>query len=108
MADRLHLGPSFPNHTPSPRLRNRATAWPCPAGIALMNHDLEWNAGELSCGDLVLELRQRMRAAPGKVFKVIALDAGAPADLPAWCRMTGHQLLAEEPTQQAYWIRAKS
>ena len=108
VADRLHLGLSFPNHTPSPRLRNRATAWPCPAGIAPMNHDLEWNAGELSCGDLVLELRQRMRAAPGKVLKVIALDAGAPADLPAWCRMTGHQLLAEEPTQQAYWIRAKS
>ncbi len=73
-----------------------------------MNHDLEWNAGELSCGDLVLELRQRMRQAPGKVFKVTALDAGAPADLPAWCRMTGHQLLADDPTLKCYWIRAKA
>ncbi|MCI4428333.1 MAG: sulfurtransferase TusA family protein [Burkholderiales bacterium] len=73
-----------------------------------MKHDLEWNAGELSCGDLVLELRQRMRLAPGKVFRIVALDAGAPSDLPAWCRMTGHQMLAQDPTQQTYWIRARS
>jgi tRNA 2-thiouridine synthesizing protein A len=72
-----------------------------------MNCDFEWNAGDLSCGDLVLELRQRVRQAPGKVFKVTALDAGAPADLPAWCRMTGNALLAHDPATQAYWIRAK-
>ena len=72
-----------------------------------MNCDFEWNAGDLSCGDLVLELRQRVRQAPGKVFKVTALDAGAPADLPAWCRMTGNPLLAHDPATQAYWIRAK-
>ena len=72
-----------------------------------MQHDLEWNAGEMSCGDLVLELRRRVREAPGRVFKVIALDAGAPADLPAWCRMTGHELLAHDALLKAYWIRAK-
>ena len=43
--------------------------------MTTMNHDLEWNAGELGCGELVLELRMRMRQAPGKVFKLIALDA---------------------------------
>ena len=72
-----------------------------------MNHDFEWNAGELGCGDLVLELRQRVRAAPGKVFKVIALDAGAPADIPAWCGMTGNPLLAQDAATKSYWIRAK-
>ena len=72
-----------------------------------MNCDFEWNAGDRSCGDLVLELRQRVRQAPGKVFKVTALDAGAPSDLPAWCRMTGNALLAHEVATQAYWIRAK-
>ena len=72
-----------------------------------MQHDLEWNAGEMSCGDLVLELRRRVREAPGSVIKVIALDAGAPADLPAWCRMTGHTLLAQDQQLKAYWIRAK-
>jgi tRNA 2-thiouridine synthesizing protein A len=73
-----------------------------------MHHDIEWNAGEMSCGDLVLELRRRVREAPGRVIKVIALDAGAPADLPAWCRMTGHELLAHDVPLKAYWIRAKS
>jgi len=72
-----------------------------------MHHDLEWNAGEMSCGDLVLELRRRVREAPGRVIKVTALDAGAPADLPAWCRMTGHALLAQDAQLKAYWIRAK-
>jgi tRNA 2-thiouridine synthesizing protein A len=72
-----------------------------------MEYDLEWNAGELGCGELVLELRARVRAAPGKVFKVIALDPGAPADIPAWCGMTGHPLLAHDPALKAFWIRAK-
>jgi tRNA 2-thiouridine synthesizing protein A len=72
------------------------------------SHDIEWNAGDLSCGDLVLELRRRVRAAPGQVFKVIARDPGAPADLPAWCSMTGHQLLDQDTAAAAYWIRAKT
>jgi tRNA 2-thiouridine synthesizing protein A len=71
-------------------------------------HDVEWDAGDLACGDLVLELRRRVRAAPGLVFKLIARDPGAPADLPAWCGMTGHQLLAEDVPAQTWWIRAKS
>ena len=54
----------------------------------------EWNAGELGCGELVLELRHRLAALrAGDVLKLVALDAGAPADIPAWCRMTGHSLL---------------
>jgi tRNA 2-thiouridine synthesizing protein A len=56
----------------------------------------------------VLELRRRVRAAPGLVFKLIARDPGAPADLPAWCGMTGHQLLAEDVAAQTWWIRAKA
>lgn len=70
-------------------------------------HDIEWDAGDLACGDLVLELRRRVRAAPGQVFKLIARDPGAPADLPAWCGMTGHQLLAADVAAQTWWIRAK-
>ena len=72
-----------------------------------MEHDIEWDAGQLGCGELVLDLRTRARSAPGKVFKVIALDPGAPADIPAWCGMTGHQLLAHDPHSKAFWIRAK-
>ena len=67
---------------------------------------LEWNAGELGCGELVLELRLRLEAmAPGQVLKLTALDPGAPADLPAWCRMTGHRL--ENQRHPVYLIRRK-
>ena len=56
-------------------------------------HAAEWDAGDLGCGDLVLELRVRMQAlAPGQTLLLTARDPGAPADLPAWCGLTGHKL----------------
>jgi tRNA 2-thiouridine synthesizing protein A len=58
---------------------------------------VEWNAGDLSCGDLVLELRLKLRGLPpGAILHLVALDRGAREDIPAWCRMTGHRLLAAE------------
>jgi tRNA 2-thiouridine synthesizing protein A len=66
--------------------------------------DAEWDAGGLGCGDLVLQLMLRLRAmAPGHVLRLTALDAGAAADVPAWCRMTGHTLLNAQPP--VYLIR---
>jgi len=54
----------------------------------------------------VLELRRRLEAmAPGQVLKLTALDPGAPADLPAWCRMTGHTLVNRQ--HPVYLIRRK-
>ena len=66
-----------------------------------------WDAGALGCGELVLELRNRLRAMPGAVLKVVATDPGAPADIPAWCRLTGNALLRQETAACSYWIRAK-
>lgn len=65
-----------------------------------------WNAGDKGCGELVLELRMRLKAMPGQVLRLTATDAGAPEDLPAWCRMTRHELLRAEPP--VYWIRARA
>jgi len=71
---------------------NGVTA-PAPSPVAAPVADAEWDAGDMACGDLVLELRQRMRTlAPGQVLRVAARDPGAPQDLPAWCGMTGHSL----------------
>jgi tRNA 2-thiouridine synthesizing protein A len=54
----------------------------------------------------VLELKLRLdRLRPGHVLKLVALDPGAPADLPAWCRMTGHTLVSA--THPVYLIRRK-
>jgi tRNA 2-thiouridine synthesizing protein A len=59
--------------------------------------DAEWDAGDLACGDLILQLRGRMDSMrPGHVLRLVARDLGAPEDLPAWCRLTGHALLAAE------------
>jgi NifU-like protein involved in Fe-S cluster formation/TusA-related sulfurtransferase len=66
-----------------------------------------WDAGGLGCGELVIELRNRLRAMPGATMRLIALDPGAPEDIPAWCRMTGHQLVAEERETCSYWIKAR-
>ena len=52
-----------------------------------------WDAGDLGCGELVVELRFRLAdLAPGDLFHLIAHDPGAREDLPAWCRMTRHPL----------------
>ena len=66
-----------------------------------------WNAGETGCGRLIVELSRTLAALdPGDLLEVTALDAGAPADLPAWCRMTGHSLIsAKHPT---YIIRNRT
>ena len=57
--------------------------------------DFQWDAGETGCGQLIVGLRNRIESLPpGALLEVIARDAGAPADLPAWCRMTGHTLVS--------------
>lgn len=68
--------------------------------------DKEWDAGHKGCGEIVMELRIVMQSlAPGAVLRVTAHDAGAPEDVPAWCRMTEHTLLnAQHPH---YWIQRR-
>lgn len=54
-----------------------------------------WDAGAMGCGDLVIELRRRLAPLPpGSLFELTALDPGAPEDIPAWCGLTGHELVA--------------
>ena len=68
--------------------------------------DTEWDAGAMGCGELLLELHLRLLVMkPRQVFKLVARSAGAPMEMPAWCRMTGHRLLrADHPN---YWIERK-
>ena len=70
-------------------------------------HNAEWDAGEMGCGDLVLELRTRLQSLkPGEVLRIIAKNSGALEDLPAWCRMTGHTLVASR--HPVYLIKRKT
>ncbi|MHC4819495.1 MAG: sulfurtransferase TusA family protein [Planctomycetota bacterium] len=77
------------------------------ARVGPVPHDVEWDAGDIGCGDLVLELRLRMQGlAPGQVLLLTATDVGAPTDLPAWCRLTGHRLAGQKHPR--YWIEKGS
>jgi len=65
-----------------------------------------WDAGHMSCGDLVLALRIRLQSMPGgAILQVTARDPAAPEDLPAWCRLTGNRLVRGEHPD--YFIRRK-
>lgn len=60
----------------------------------------QWAAGETGCGVLIVGLKREIhRIQAGELLRVTALDAGAAADIPAWCRLTGHTLVAaDHPT----------
>jgi tRNA 2-thiouridine synthesizing protein A len=68
--------------------------------------DARWDAGDLGCGELVLELRFKLlELPPGGIIAVTARDPAAPVDLPAWCGLCGHSLLhARHPD---YFIQRK-
>jgi tRNA 2-thiouridine synthesizing protein A len=62
-------------------------------------HDQRFDAGETGCGEILVDLKLFLRAVPsGARVLITAHDAGAPVELPAWCRLSGHALLrAEHP-----------
>ena len=56
-----------------------------------------WDAGDMGCGELIVKLAGRLRALPpGAVLELVSSDPGSPEDLPSWCRLTGHTLVAAE------------
>ena len=74
----------------------------------LPHADYELDLGEQGCGQLLIELLFAMRKlAPGQTLLVTAYDPAAAGDIAAWCRMTGHELLAEQEGEQRnrYFLR---
>ncbi|KOF53357.1 MULTISPECIES: sulfurtransferase TusA family protein [unclassified Achromobacter] len=66
-----------------------------------------WDAGHMGCGELILKLRKHLKKMPGKVMRVVAHDAGAIHDIPAFCRMTRNELERYEPETHTFWIRSR-
>lgn len=70
-----------------------------------------YDAGQLGCGDgPLLTIAQRLKAmAPGAVLEIRSTDPGVAADLPAWCRMVGHDFLGGGggDFQGRYFVRRK-
>ena len=67
------------------------------------------DGGDQGCGGglLMLMLQAMKRLAPGDVLEVRSTDPGVREDLPAWCRMTGNELLAGQEGEQRnrYFLR---
>ncbi len=62
--------------------------------VDLLPHHDAWDADDLACGPMLLALKGRLeRLAPGQGFHLVTRDEGAPVDVPAWCRLTGHRLV---------------
>ena len=57
----------------------------------------------LLCPMPIIRTSQAIRQLqPGQVLKIVATDAGFHADIEAWCRQTGHTLLAQDREGDSY------
>lgn len=67
------------------------------------------DGGDQGCGGglLILILQAMKRLESGAVLEIRSTDPGVREDLPAWCRMTGHELLAaqEGELRNRYFVR---
>jgi len=62
------------------------------------------DGGDLDCGSgLLLIIREAMQPLPpGGVLEVRSREISVKEDLPAWCRLVGHSLVAVRPGEGAY------
>lgn len=67
-----------------------------PAGAPTGPVALEYDGGEMDCGSgLLLAITSRMRRIDeGEVLLLHTQERSVLADLPAWARLAGHELLA--------------
>lgn len=75
-----------------------------------MASDSEVDVGEMGCGELIITLMRAMKPLKtGQILKVRALDPGAFADIPAWCKMRGYELLAVpgKGNEDRYYIKKR-
>jgi TusA-related sulfurtransferase len=62
-----------------------------------MKVDLELDCRGMICPRPIIELGQRIGdVAVGGQVAVVATDVAARTDVPAWCRMLGHDYLGED------------
>jgi len=71
--------------------------------------DLTVDCRSMRCPQPVIELARRIADVPaGGVVAVLADDPAAATDVPAWCRLRGHEYLGAddaEPGASSYLVR---
>jgi tRNA 2-thiouridine synthesizing protein A len=62
----------------------------------------------LLCPLPVIRTQNRIKdLANGAVLDVVASDPGALHDIPAWCRVHGHDFIASQQLDRQIWIRVR-
>ena len=70
----------------------------------MSTHQLD--ARRLLCPMPVIRVQDAIGAlAPGEVLEVTCTDPGALNDVPAWCRINGHRILATSEQDEEFVIR---
>lgn len=71
--------------------------------------DLTVDCRSMRCPQPVIELARRIADVPaGGVVAVLADDPAAATDVPAWCRLRGHEYLGADDTESgasSYFVR---
>jgi tRNA 2-thiouridine synthesizing protein A len=84
---------------------------PVHAGPSDVNDvDATVDMGQAGCGDLTPFIRGRIRELQsGQVLEVISDEPAAHAGIPAWCRLTGNDLIGTrtEAGRARFYIRKK-
>ena len=77
------------------------------SSLARLNANAFYNAGNRGCAEGPLDeiVLQMSRLAPGQTLEVYATSPSVAGDLPAWCRMSGHELIQHDGYN--YLIRHK-
>lgn len=67
-----------------------------PVARHLLDPDVSFDGGDLDCGGgLLLLIRQHMDPLPrGGLLEIRSTEPSVEGDLPAWCRMTGNELVS--------------
>ncbi len=72
-------------------------AAPAPAGVGAHPYppDASFDGGDLDCGNgLLLLIRKHIDPLdPGRLLEICSVDSTVEVDLPAWCRLTGNELV---------------
>ncbi len=66
------------------------------------------DARGLLCPLPVIRTQDRVKKmAPGEVLEVYATDPGVMHDIPAWCRVHGHEFLSSQKNGREFTLRLK-
>ena len=62
----------------------------------------------LLCPMPVIRTQDKIKALkPGDILRVTCTDPGALNDIPAWCRINGHEVISTEERQDEIFITIK-